>query len=280
MEEKKVGKGLNKKKLLRYLIVIAVILVFALFQNNILQTTEYTYQSEDIPSAFDGYRIVQISDLHNKDFIFDGYPVSKIKKCEPDMIVLTGDLIDSSNTDTEVAIDFAKEMVELAPTYYVTGNHEYWVDEEIRLSLINELTEAGVVCLDDEVITVSKDGSEISLIGLDEASLGYSVLSGLTEEIASEEFTLLLAHEPQYIEDYSKAGVDLVLSGHAHGGQFRLPFIGGFYAPDQGIFPEYTEGLHKMDDTKMIISRGIGNSVIPLRLFNHPEIVCVTLKSE
>ncbi len=280
MEEKKSGKGLNKKKLIRYLIILAAVLVFALLQNSMLQTTKYTYSNENLPSEFDGYKIVQISDLHNKNFIFDSYPVSEVEKCKPDMIVLTGDLIDSSNTDTEVAIDFAKEMVKLAPTYYVTGNHEYWVDEDVRLGLINELTEAGVVCLDDEVITISKDGSDISLIGIDEASLGYGVLSGLTEEIKSEEVTILLAHEPQYLEDYAKAGVDLVLSGHAHGGQFRLPFIGGVYAPDQGLFPEYTEGLHEMDGTSMIISRGIGNSVIPLRMFNHPEIVCMTLKAE
>lgn len=272
--------NVNKKKAIRYAAVLAIILVFCLFQNNMLQITEYTYSHEDIPEEFDGFKIVQISDLHNKSFLFDSYPVSRVEKCEPDIIVLTGDLIDSTRTDTETAISFAKEMVAIAPTYYITGNHEYWVDESVRLSLIEDLSDIGVICLDDEALKLSENGSEITLIGFDEASLGYSVLSGITEETKKEDLTILLAHEPQYLEDYARAGVDLVLSGHAHGGQFRLPFIGGVYAPDQGLFPEYTEGLHETDGTSMIISRGIGNSVIPLRLFNHPEIVCVTLKAK
>lgn len=280
VKKKRIDKKLIKKKAIRYVIILAIILVFCLFQNNMLQVSDYTYSHEDIPEEFDGYIIVQISDLHNKNFLFDSYPVSKVEKCEPDIIVLTGDLIDSTRTDTEAAISFAEKMVEIAPTYYITGNHEYWVEEEVRLKLIEDLSDIGVICLDDEALKLSKDGSEITLIGLDEASLGYRVLSGITEETKKEDFTLLLAHEPQYIEDYSRAGVDLVLSGHAHGGQFRLPFIGGLYAPDQGLFPEYTEGLHEMDGTSMIISRGIGNSVIPLRLFNHPEIVCVTLEAK
>ena len=155
---------------------------------------------------------------------------------------------------------------------------------------------AGVVILDDQVVEISRGDAKFRLVGLDDKSLADGTLEALlsdesirndqaeqkeetadNEDSEKKEFTVVLAHEPQYLARYASSGVDLVLSGHAHGGQFRLPFVGGIVAPDQGFFPEYTAGEYYMDGTEMIVSRGLGNSVIPVRLFNYPEIVCVEL---
>lgn len=290
----------RRKKLIISCIVLAGFLAFAWVQNNWLEVSEYTYESAEVPQAFVGYRIVQISDLHNASFGKEnGRLLAKIRELEPDMVVLTGDLVDSSRTDLEVALDFAKKVAADYPTYYVTGNHEIWLEEEERQALLEGLEHAGVICLMDEVVEIERNGSKISLIGLSDESLnGLTLQRLLTEDVPGGDFVtdsepeklkagegeesklqILLAHEPQYIENYSKYGVDLVLSGHAHGGQFRMPFVGGgLVAPDQGFFPKYTEGIHAMAETTMIISRGLGNSVIPVRVFNRPEIVCVELK--
>ena len=165
---------------------------------------------------------------------------------------------------------------------------------------MNGLKNAGVICLADEAVKISREGSSITLVGLNDESLSGPtlklVLTKMDEAIGQRtpgmdgddrqerfdeevtDFQILLAHEPQYLENYSEAGVDLVLTGHAHGGQFRFPIVGGgLVAPDQGFFPKYSEGVHEMGSTTMIISRGLGNSIIPVRLFNLPEIVCVEL---
>lgn len=302
----------KRKRLAKILIVVLIIWGFCWLQNNLLVVSHYAYRSEKLPQAFEGYRIVQISDLHNAVFGKENSRLlEKVQELSPDMVVITGDVVDSNHTNIEVAIDFAKQVVAEYPTYYVTGNHENWLEESERQRLLDGLRQAGVVCLANEAVEVQKDGSSIVLVGLNDESLSGPtlklVLSGIDSEnnqensdvnvenpVFSEEdegkkqegleetdkaqFQILLAHEPQYMENYSKYGVDLVLTGHAHGGQFRIPFIGGgLVAPDQGFFPKYTEGVHVMNETTMIISRGLGNSVIPVRLFNLPEIVCVEL---
>lgn len=290
----------RRKKLIISCIVLVGFLVFAWVQNNWLEVSEFTYESKEVPQAFAGYRIVQISDLHNASFGKENARLlAKIRELEPNMVVLTGDLVDSSRTNFEVALAFAEKVAADYPTYYVTGNHEIWLEESDRLALLEGLERVGVVCLMNEVVEIEHNGSKISLIGLSDESLSGMTLKNLLAENVSDEdavpdshseektadggaeagLQILLAHEPQYIENYSKYGVDLVLSGHAHGGQFRLPFVGGgLVAPGQGLFPEYTEGIHVVNDTTMIISRGLGNSVIPVRVFNRPEIVCVELR--
>lgn len=269
----------RKKKLLISFIVLVVLLVFVLVQNNWLEVSQYAYKSAEVPQEFVGYRIVQISDLHNATFGTENERLlNKIRELEPDMVVLTGDLVDSSRTNIEVALAFAEKVAADYPTYYVTGNHEIWLEESDRVALLEGLESAGVICLMNEVVEIERDGSRITLIGLNDESLNGFALTQLLAERSFDEFQILLAHEPQYIESYSKCGVDLVLSGHAHGGQVRVPFIGaGLVAPGQGLFPKYTEGVHVVNDTTMIISRGLGNSVVPVRVFNRPEIVCVEL---
>ncbi len=268
----------QKRWLLRVILLI-VVLVFCLVQNNYLTVTYYTYENALIPECFEGYRIVQISDLHNAVFGAENkHLIGKVAEQKPDMIVLTGDLVDSGHTNPDVAIAFAKRCVAMAPTYYVTGNHENWLEASEKEFLLAELANVGVCCLNDEFVQITKEEGAFTLIGLKDESLRGGTLHKVMEGTDVGQLRILLAHEPQYLEHYAENGVDFVFSGHAHGGQIRLPFVGGVVAPDQGFFPRYTEGMHVMGDTTMIISRGLGNSIIPLRMFNLPEIVCVELK--
>jgi len=290
----------NRKKYIKsalVLLIVIALLLFCSYQNRHLETTYYTYKAEQLGADLEGYRIVQISDLHNVKFGKNNQKlVDRIRECEPDMIVLTGDLVDSNHTNVDRAVQFVDEIVKICPVYYVTGNHEYWLEKSEYDELMDGLVSAGVVILDNQVVEISRGDAKFRLVGLDDRSLADGTLEALLsdesirnnqaeqkEEIADnedsgeKELTVVLAHEPQYLARYAGTGVDLVLSGHAHGGQFRLPFVGGIVAPDQGFLPEYTAGEYYMNGTEMIVSRGLGNSVIPVRLFNYPDIVCVDL---
>lgn len=267
------------KKYHKILIVLIIIfLIFSIWQNNDLVITRYTYSSNKITKEIEGYRIVQISDLHNKRFGKNQSRILKaISKESPDIIAVTGDLVDSNHTNMDVAMEFMEGASKIAPVYYVTGNHENWLSDEDKQKLIEELLQKGIVVLNNETMEISCGTESFLIVGLADENLGDDTLHNLIEE-TNKEFVLLLAHEPQYLERYSSEKVDLVLAGHAHGGQVRIPFIGGLVAPDQGFFPKYTSGRHEMSDTTMFISRGLGNSIIPIRVFNRPEIVCVTLR--
>lgn len=277
--KKQKSRNTKKQKYIKLAItlsIVIVIILFCNFQNKHLETTHYTYAAEQLGADLEGYRIVQISDLHNAKFGKNNQKlVGRIRECEPDMIVLTGDLVDSNHTNVDRAVQFVDEIVKICPVYYVTGNHEYWLEKSEYDELMDGLIGAGVVILDDQVVEISRGDAKFRLVGLDDKSLADGTLEALLSD--EKEFTVVLAHEPQYLVRYASIGVDLVLSGHAHGGQFRLPFVGGIVAPDQGFLPEYTAGEYYMDGTEMIVSRGLGNSVIPARLFNYPEIVCVEL---
>mgnify|MGYP005767087347 FL=1 len=287
--KKQKSRNTKKQKYIKLTIalsIVIVIILFCNFQNKHLETTYYRYGAEQLGVDLDGYRIVQISDLHNAKFGKNNQKlVDRIRECEPDMIVLTGDLVDSNHTDVDRAVQFVDEIVKICPVYYVTGNHEYWLEKSEYDELMDGLIGAGVVILDDQVVEISRGDAKFRLVGLDDKSLADGTLGTLLnnaqnvahEDSEKKELTVVLAHEPQYLARYAGTGVDLVLSGHAHGGQFRLPFVGGIVAPDQGFLPEYTAGEYYMDGTEMIVSRGLGNSVIPVRLFNYPEIVCVEL---
>ena len=277
--KKQKSRNTKKQKYIKLAItlsIVIVIILFCNFQNKHLETTHYTYAAEQLDADLEGYRIVQISDLHNAKFGKNNQKlVGRIRECEPDMIVLTGDLVDSNHTNVDRAVQFVDEIVKICPVYYVTGNHEYWLEKSEYDELMDGLIGAGVVILDDQVVEISMGDAKFRLVGLDDKSLADGTLEALLSD--EKELTVVLAHEPQYFARYAGTGVDLVLSGHAHGGQFRLPFVGGIVAPDQEFLPEYTAGEYYMDGTEMIVSRGLGNSVIPARLFNYPEIVCVEL---
>ena len=268
----------NRKKFIILIFILGIVLFFR-YENHHLVVSCCTYQNDKITAETDGYRIVQISDLHNAKFGQNNEKlIRKIAGLEPDMIAVTGDLVDSNHTDLDVAIHFMESVTQICPVYYVTGNHEYWLDEKDRIKLYTEMEKAGVFLLQNEAVTISVSETSFSLIGLDDRSLSDGTLSSLMQDCDSDCLRVVLAHEPQYIEKYSQTGVELVFCGHAHGGQFILPFLGAVVAPDQGLFPKYTAGEYRMGNTTMYVSRGLGNSVIPIRLFNDPEIVCVELR--
>lgn len=260
------------------MVLCGIVLLLGLFcyvQNNALVTTKLEIESSNIPKAFNGYRIVQLSDLHGKSFgPNQDRLIQRVKKSEPDLIVFTGDLVDAKRYDPGPGLTLLKKLSTLAPVYIISGNHEWWSGrwEELR----EEVGETGAFLLEDDAVTITENGEEIGLLGVDDPA-GGDVPAVLQSVEKKKGFNILLSHRPELFSDYAASGMDLVLSGHAHGGQVRLPFIGGLVAPDQGMFPEYTEGLYKDGDTNMVVNRGLGNSIIPLRIFNRPEVVEITL---
>lgn len=277
----------RKKKWLIISAVIVILCIWMIWSNLTVRLTNIKITSSDLPAAFDGFTIAQVSDLHNAEFGDDNSVlIEMLKSASPDIIAITGDIIDSEHTDIDVAIRFITNIVDIAPCYYVTGNHEAWLGEDYSV-LEDAMTDAGVTVLHDETIKLERDGQTIQLIGLDDPDFSddayrYSsneeMVSAKLENIKiSEDFVILLSHRPEVFEAYADSDVDLVLSGHAHGGQLRIPFVGGLIAPDQGFFPEYDSGVYSEDETSMVVSRGIGNSVIPVRINNRPEMVIVEL---
>ena len=279
----------TKKKFIVLAAIVAILILLIIwiaYGNTDLEIYKYNVKSEDIPSEFDNFRIVQISDLHNTEFGENNEKLLlMLKQADADIIAITGDMIDSRNTDIDVAISFAQKAVNIAPVYYVNGNHESRVLGEYE-KLKQGLTDAGVTILENSSADITIGDEAITLIGINDPTFCMEFVDDTMEQnIAhqlvnvipdNDNYKVLLAHRPEYFDVYA-GNVDLVLSGHAHGGQFRIPFIGGLVAPGQGFFPEYYEGSHIKENTEMIVSRGIGNSIIPFRINNKPEIIVAEL---
>lgn len=258
------------------LLLAAVLTVWTLWANTAIEVNEWTVPSDRLPAEFEGFRIAQVSDLHNAAFGAENETMLDcLAACRPDIIVITGDLVDSRNTDIAVALNFAERAVEIAPCYYVSGNHESRIRQwpDLRQGLLD----TGVVVLEDEAVLLEREGQSLTLIGVQDPAFGGDLAGALERLTAGEGYTILLSHRPELFDLYVDAGADLVFSGHAHGGQFRLPFVGGLVAPNQGFFPEYDSGLYPDGSTAMLVSRGLGNSIIPLRLNNRPEILLTVL---
>lgn len=276
-----------KKKLITIIIsaILIILAVWTVWGNVTVGVTHYTVAGKRLPAAFDHYKIAVISDLHNAEFGENNSSlIYLIKKENPDMIAITGDLIDSGKTDIEIAENLVKKLVEIAPCYYVTGNHEAWIGGQYQ-ELEEKLLDIGVDILNDRAVQLVKNNEIIQIAGLDEpdftdrnSSIQESMLNVKIGNMnLTEDYCVLLAHRPETFNVYASENIDLVLSGHAHGGQFRLPFIGGLIAPNQGFFPKYDAGEYFENNTTMVVSRGIGNSIIPVRFNNRPEIVIVEL---
>ena len=282
-----------KKKKFIFLAVVAAVLIalviWIAWGNTALELNTYTVTSARLPECFDGYRIAHVSDLHNAEMGEDNEKLlTMLREADPDMIAITGDLIDSRNTNVEIALQFAQEAMKIAPCYYVSGNHEARVNEyeELKTGLIS----VGVIILEDTQTEISIEEQTITLIGVNDPSFQTDYLFGDSETVISskltelhtdgEVFTILLSHRPELFDTYAEHDVDLVLSGHAHGGQFRLPFIGGVVAPNQGLFPEYDAGIYTDGNTNMLVSRGVGNSILPFRINNRPEVILIELQTK
>ena len=269
-------------------VLLVVLIVWIHWGNTALELTTYTVRSSRLPGSFEGYRIAHVSDLHNTEMGEDNENLLQLlRDTEPDIIAITGDLIDSRRTDMEIALDFVREAGKIAPCYYVAGNHESRIEEYIDFKAALET--AGVTVLEDARMELTLAGECITLIGVrdpsfqveekdEEAAYMDAVLSQLCEN--GDGYCILLSHRPELFETYAAHDIDLILSGHAHGGQFRLPWLGGVLVPGQGFFPKYEEGLHTQANTNMVISRGIGNSVVPVRINNRPEVILIELRKQ
>lgn len=273
---------------------------FLRWNNKSIVTTEYLHLNSGLPENFGSLRIVQVSDIQSEYFGEDQCDLAeKVEAADPDIIVVTGDLLDRNHTLYDAALAAMVEFVGIAPVYYINGNHELALPEEDAWSFYHALENLGVHVLFDKAEVFDFHGTKINLIGLSEYTLYFAkeegwkngeflepdVIRRQIDDLCAEKddeaaLTILLAHEPQYIRYYARRGIDIIFSGHAHGGQFRLPNGQGLYSPGQGVLPWLTSGVHKMGYSVMYISRGLGNSIFPFRLNNRPEIVVVTVENK
>lgn len=274
-----------------------------------LTVTRYSLAFADLPEEFDGFKIVQVSDLHNARFGKDQRKlISAINSARPDMIAITGDLFHTAHRDN--AYSFLEQASKIAPCYYVSGNHEQRFADYF-ISIKPELERLGARVLDDERVTVNKNGASISVIGLSDPTFRGTVPPELlTEEKLSRlgrpknsEFSILLSHRPELFHVYARNNVSLTLTGHAHGGQVRIPFVHrGLFAVHQGWLPEYTEGIFVEDHTNMssfraktarketitlpddcsvmVVSRSLGNSTYYPKINDPPELVVAELRKK
>lgn len=263
--------------------LVAVLTAFLFWGNKIISVNNFVINSSKIPDEFDGFTIVQISDLHNTEFGKDNMRLlDKVREAKPDIILITGDLVDSRRTDIGIGADFATDAQKIAPTYYVSGNHEARITEYKELE--KRMIESGVTILNNKSDSIEIGSKSISVFGIEDLNFNFSdsyekTLHNSLEalEFNNDSFNILLAHHPEWFDIYALKGFDLVFSGHAHGGQIRLPFVGGVFAPGQGLFPKYDSGIYSKNETTMIVSRGLGNSLFPIRINNSPEIIVAKL---
>lgn len=287
-KDKTKSAGKNKKGIIikSLMAVIIVLLAGWIWYGNVsIQTTVYEIPIGAEYAELDDFIVVQVSDLHNARF---GQEQTRLLRAvaeqQPDMIAVTGDLVDSSHTDMDVAMAFMERAVEIAPVYYVTGNHEGWIGSTYD-ELKARLEEAGVFVMDNSMYSGQFEGLDLNIAGVADPDMPGNniVLTKQTIQTLMADatgYTILLSHRPELFDTYRNSNANLVLAGHYHGGQFRIPFIGGVIAPGAGLFPEYAEGTFTENHTTMVVSRGLGNSVIPVRINNRPEVVVVKLQAD
>lgn len=268
--------------------------IFFFWQNNDIVISEYDYENPKVPKEFNNFKILHISDFHNKQFGKNHKLImKKIEKVNPNIIVITGDLIDRRRFHPEISYNFIEHIVKLAPVYYVSGNHERKSGH--YKEIIEELNLLGVETLENDFIKYSINDGYINIIGTKDPPTLTKKRNSPSDVAEMENFlstfesdntlNILLSHKPELIDIYKYHNMDLIFSGHTHGGQFRIPFIGGIIAPNQGLFPKYDAGMYKeYNDTTgnlstLFISRGLGNSSMPIRIFNRPELITVNLRN-
>ena len=296
-----------KRRIIYALCVTAVLLIgvftgIYLWQgNNTIDVTEYVFCSDQVTEGMDQSKVVLISDLHNKRFGKDNAKLfGVIKEQKPDVIFITGDIIDGRRKGFKKTEEFVKGVIEIAPVYYVTGNHEFYLDDDERQRLFCMLEQNGIIVLRDQSLEITLGTQSINLIGVDDPNEFYQRERETVEKLAGDDatvllskyivpkilrlkkynsFNLLLSHRPDFFDDYSQTGVDLVLSGHTHGGQIRARLVDMIWEAFSNKISRYVGGVWSRNTTQMIVSRGIGNSLFPFRINNNPEVVTVTFKA-
>ena len=291
---------LLKKRIVFCVLMFVNVVISAMFISYIISlfkidVSKYEVASSKVPKAFDGFKILQLSDLHNRRFNKNNKKIVKIiEKQKPDIIVMTGDMVSSNSTGFSNVFSLVEELDGKYPIYYIFGNHEQRLSVEKQAIIIGKLREYGVKVLNNQHEPITKNDESIEIFGLKQELIYYTNylkskktysyetkdMENAIRKADSKKFNILLAHNPLYFETYEKWGADLVFSGHVHGGIIQIPFIGGFLSPERKLFPKYSGGEYEINDSKMIVSRGLGYTKINLRFFNNPEICVVELKSK
>jgi predicted MPP superfamily phosphohydrolase len=272
---------------------VALLIGLAYIGNNSIEKTTYEVASSRLPSSFDGFCIVQISDLHDHRFgPFQPRIMKYVREARPDMIAITGDITQEGRLRIQDMRDLARQLTAVAPVYFVTGNHEASCPD--LPGLLGEIERAGITVLRSSSVTLRRGDQQMTITGIDDPQIfeirgrpwremvmrWNAELVRLRSSLDAERFTVLLSHRPEFLRTYARLGFDIVLAGHAHGGQVRIPGIGGLYAPNQGWLPRYTSGIYRNEETAEVVSRGLGGSIFPIRVFNRPEVVVVRLRRQ
>ena len=256
-------------------------------QNKKLKVRKTTLKFDKLPQAFDNFKIAQVSDIHCDRIVYSDLSfIKKIKNFKPDIIVITGDILDSYNNDMDIAYNILSQLAIVAPCYFVSGNHELRLPEEYE-QLKNRMKKLNITYLHNSKLFITKNNESINLVGVEdynffknEDKLNHraNFIKTLEELYSPDHFNILLSHRPEKFPIYADIKYDLIFSGHAHGGQWRIPFVGGIFSPSQGFFPKYTNGNYVLKDSTLIVSQGLGNSSFPIRINNRIELVLATLK--
>lgn len=284
-----------KRKNILIVVILLVIIAAAkiYFDNNFLEVSQYTVKSNKIPTSFKDFKILQLSDLHSKNFgNRNNKLIKKVNSENPDIIVMTGDMVNTKDTDFEVFINLAEQISKRYDTYYIVGNHEQNLTDDKRKILIDKLNEIGIRVLDNEKVTITRGTESINLYGLwfalryykdlnneytKDVFFGAKQIQTVLGNLDIDSYNILLTHNPLYADTYSNWGADLTLSGHIHGGMIRIPFIGGLLSPERKFFPKYDAGKYQVNGKVLIVNRGLGNGDFGIRVFNRPEISVITL---
>lgn len=285
------NKKIKNATMILLFITVMVIMIYR--DNNVLQVTRYKIKSDKIPANFHGFKILQLSDLHNKSFGKNNSALlEKIGRENPNIVVMTGDMINAKNPEIKVFLDMAKAISKEYDTYYIVGNHELAIPEEVLKKMISELTTFGVNVLNNEHVVLKKGKEYINLYGFwsyllyntdtnsehsSNGIFGFEQINGTLGKIDDKAYNILLTHNPLNFQTYADWGADLTLAGHVHGGVIRIPFLGGLLSPEVKLFPKYDSGVYYMNKKELIVNRGLGNSSSIIRVLNRPEISIITL---
>ncbi|MGG0655510.1 metallophosphoesterase [Rummeliibacillus pycnus] len=270
------------KRLIKIVVALGALVGFVYINQQWLQITKYSIVVKKLPKKMEGLRIVQISDLHHAQFGDNQEElIQKVSEQKPDLILITGDLVDRYNYDLERSLNAVKGFVKIAPVYYVIGNHEVSINDVEHIK--TRMTELGVHVLSNHAEDFTMNGATIQLVGIDDPLNGKTtdeMLDLALKNVDTFKFQILLAHRPEYYKNYEQHGVDLTFNGHAHGGQIRIPGLGGLVDHQFNLFPAHIDGVEQINGMTQIISRGLGNSRGMIRVNNRPEIVVADLHTK
>ncbi len=283
-----------KYKIILGIIIVLLIIAGIYIGSNRIQTTEIQISLDNLPDSVSPLKIIHISDLHGKDF--GDKIIKSVISHNPDMVIFSGDMINSHDDDGEAVIALLHGLNNRYPVYYAYGNHDLFCrlyNPDVFNTYKKKIEKAGCIILDDKMSIYNKNGESITVYGLssipyrksvhetpvDKNSFSVSYIEGKIGQSSDTQINMLIAHDPTYFDLYAQWGADMVFSGHMHGGAVRLPFIGGIFSPNLELLPQYDAGLFKKGKTFMYVSRGLGTSVERIRIFNRPELAVITLKS-